>query len=180
MWQPHSGELLPCASRVPPRSSVSKGAQQQLPISSPGNCWGSAPLKIQAFVTFKKHLKRFNWESKPTKPDAVTDSISRDLLAQTQERLNIIICLDLEDFHQQISIFKGTSTLSKLVLPMVQYPPEGKLKRTSNFFLVFIESCLYTWGTGALMLSQVNPNKPCSSANKQFNSLNLNYNTITH
>lgn len=63
---------------------------------------------------------------------------------------------------------------------MVEYPPEGKLKKTHNILLVFIESCLYTGGTGALMQSQVNPNKPCSSVNKQFNLMDLNYNIITH
>lgn len=74
-WQRSMWQLPPCASCVPPRSSLSKGAwqqqllskgawQQQLPVSSPGSCWGSAPLKIQVFVAFEKHL-RFNWESKP-------------------------------------------------------------------------------------------------------------------
>lgn len=100
------------------------------------------------------------------------------LLAEIWEQYHVF--LDLGDFNQQRSILKKTITLSQLSLPMVQYAPEGKLKRTSNIFLVFIESCLYTGGTGALMQSQVNPNKPCSSANKQFNSIDLNYNIITH
>lgn len=48
---------------------------------------------------------------------------------------NNIIYLDFEDFYQELSIYKETSTLTKLVLHMVQYPAEGRLKRRGIIFL---------------------------------------------
>lgn len=56
------------------------------------------------------------------------------LLAEIWEQYVSHIFLVSEDFNQQRSFFKKTITLSELTLPMVQYPPEGKLKRTSNIF----------------------------------------------
>lgn len=46
---------------------------------------------------------------------------------------NITICLDLKDFHQRISIYKKTSTLSKLVLHMVQYQQKANSKERVIF-----------------------------------------------
>lgn len=151
---------------------------QKCPTTTP-NKFSWKMLELSTFKNlgiwgFQTHLR--DWNVNSNTPNLMQSLITFPEIFCLTPNKNIIIYLDFEDFYQELSIYKETSTL---VLHTVQYPAEGRLKRRGVIFVVFIERCLYTEGTDALMLSQVNPNKPCSSINKQFNSPNLNY-IITH
>lgn len=50
---PHGSHVAESSLPVAPMRCLPKSAQQQLPISFPGRCWSSAPLKIWAFGAFK-------------------------------------------------------------------------------------------------------------------------------